>query len=282
VGHNFKSRANNNYILYNFISDSADGNSSMLIDLPNGGLSFVIGNVIVQGPNAENKKMLNYGVEGLINPDKRLYVVNNTFVNYRSTCTYVFIQSGTTEAKIINNIFCGNDAESSAFIVGTAEQKNNVQQKNIASVLFENESAYNFRLQPLSPALDAGIDPGAVDGYPLIPIFEYVHPCDSITRKFSENADAGAFEHLPDTGVQDINSDNSKVKFQAIRDRVIILTTIAEPAIITVYDIPGNLISSTRMSGTTQEIQTDKLQKGVYFIKYQSHNFIKVFKYLKY
>lgn len=39
VGHNVKSRAQRNYILYNRLMDGADGNSSYIIDLPNGGLS---------------------------------------------------------------------------------------------------------------------------------------------------------------------------------------------------------------------------------------------------
>src|SRR5262245_49194472 len=46
IGHLLKSRAAQNVIAYNRLSDESAGNSSYQIDLPNGGLSYLIGNVI--------------------------------------------------------------------------------------------------------------------------------------------------------------------------------------------------------------------------------------------
>ena len=65
VGHNVKSRALTNHIAYNRIVDEADGRASYAIDLPNGGLSYVIGNVLQQGPATENDAIIAYGAEGL-------------------------------------------------------------------------------------------------------------------------------------------------------------------------------------------------------------------------
>jgi hypothetical protein len=63
VGHQIKSRAARNTIVANRISDR-DGTASYSIDLPNGGLSLIAGNVIVQGPRSENTALVSYGAEG--------------------------------------------------------------------------------------------------------------------------------------------------------------------------------------------------------------------------
>ena len=81
VGHLVKSRADENHILYNRLMDEADGTSSYAINLPNGGTSYVIGNLVQQGPQTQNAAILAYGEEGTTNPKADLYVVNNTFVN---------------------------------------------------------------------------------------------------------------------------------------------------------------------------------------------------------
>jgi len=67
VGHNVKSRAIKNYILYNRIADEQDGRASYAIDLPDGGLSFVMGNLIQQGPENDNRTVVAYGAEGYKN-----------------------------------------------------------------------------------------------------------------------------------------------------------------------------------------------------------------------
>jgi hypothetical protein len=63
IGHDVKSRARENYILYNRISDGPDGTASYEVDLPNGGLSYLIGKVIQQGPRTDNNTIVSYGAE---------------------------------------------------------------------------------------------------------------------------------------------------------------------------------------------------------------------------
>ena len=67
-GHNVKSRARKNLILYNRIMDERDGRSSYAIEFPDGGLALVIGNLIQQGPRNDNRTIVAYGAEGLKNP----------------------------------------------------------------------------------------------------------------------------------------------------------------------------------------------------------------------
>src|SRR5207253_2084652 len=110
VGHCVKSRARNNFIEYNRIMDEDTGSASYLINLPNGGFSIVLGNTMMKGPNAQNRTLVDYGSEGLSNPSKQLYVVNNTMVSTRpGGATFVSnVNTNDSSAQIINNIFAGN------------------------------------------------------------------------------------------------------------------------------------------------------------------------------
>lgn len=103
VGHNLKSRAQTNKILYNRFSSlrpgetgsTAAGAPSYEIDLPNAGTSYIIGNVLQQPALNKNASMIAYGSEGASNPGKDLYVVNNTFLN-EDTVRGTFVLVGST------------------------------------------------------------------------------------------------------------------------------------------------------------------------------------------
>jgi len=86
IGHTLKSRAKVNIIEYNYFTDGIDGNSSRLIDLPNGGMSIIQGNYLEQGPLAENINFIGYGLEGYYDAAfNHLYVNHNTLVNLKTT-----------------------------------------------------------------------------------------------------------------------------------------------------------------------------------------------------
>lgn len=80
VGHEVKSRAARNDIRYNVIDDGA-ASASYSIDLPNGGESRIVGNLIVQGARSENTAVVSYGMEGLTWRDTRLWLSHNTVLN---------------------------------------------------------------------------------------------------------------------------------------------------------------------------------------------------------
>src|SRR4029079_15866631 len=61
-GHEVKSRAANNTITDNRIDDE-NGTSSYSIDLPNSGNAYIARNVISQGANSQNNKIISYGAE---------------------------------------------------------------------------------------------------------------------------------------------------------------------------------------------------------------------------
>ena len=188
VGHNLKSRAFINRILYNRIMDEADGNSSYVLNLPNGGISYVIGNAMQQGIRTENNTLMSYGEEGLKQPVHELYIVNNTFVNEANASSkFIHVKKGSGVVKLINNIFAGPGK----ILAGEGELKN-----NLTTDLFEFISAktYDYRLKPMSRAINAGIDPGEANDTNLRPTFEYVHKARAEPRKKDRALDIGAFE----------------------------------------------------------------------------------------
>ena len=77
VGHEVKSRAENNTITNNRIED-LNGTSSYSIDLPNGGNAVISGNTIEQGVNNQNRTIIAYGEEGSLHTGRSVTFANNT------------------------------------------------------------------------------------------------------------------------------------------------------------------------------------------------------------
>jgi hypothetical protein len=268
IGHNLKSRAYNNNILYNRIMDEETGTSSYLIDLPNGGYSLVIGNLLMKGPQAQNQRLIEFGAEGLSNPVNKLYVVNNTMVNKRSISVFVFVQSGTTEAKIINNIFAGSGTKLS----GTADTLTNMYIPNVTNVKFKDTVNYDYHLLAGSPAIDFGSDPGTVNGFSLTPIAEYVHPTDSAARQIVNKIDAGAYEFDEGSGIQQITDNEQRItkiypnpinQFSVISFQL----TVKEAVTLMLYDMNGRCVRTITNNGQNSEIPIERgdLQSGTYF-----------------
>ncbi len=200
VGHNVKSRALENYILYNRISEEGSATTSDAIDLPNGGRSYIIGNMIHQGDTA-NGNIIRYGEEGLSNPIKDLYVVNNTIVSDRGTGVFLKIAAGATPAVVKNNIFLGNGTT----ISGPADASNNYEG---ADPKLADRAGFDFRLLTGSPCIDAGVAPGSGGGFELLPVSHYVHPLGSSARPGVGTVDIGAYEFGVPPGAPDAGPPN--------------------------------------------------------------------------
>lgn len=201
VGHNVKSRAQKNYILYNRIMDEVDGNASYAIDLPEGGEAYIIGNSIQQGRKTENSKIISYGAEVKDTRSGRFYIVNNTMVNDRAFGTFIFVNGGAS-GKIINNLFVGDGV----ILKGSGEMSNNLlfgsdtwlNKLLSKSPSFVDKATYDYRLTEPSPARDVGINPGAVSGFQLAPTSHYVHKSKQEPRPRVGPLDIGAYEFDPE------------------------------------------------------------------------------------
>jgi hypothetical protein len=186
VGHNLKSRALANWIAYNRLMDEAEGNASYVVDLPNGGRSALVGNLLQQGPRAENSSLVSYGREGLGNPDPRLVLVNYTLVNDRSAGIFLNLQAGA-QARLVNNLFVGPGS----LVQGEAEQVASLRGEDADLV---DRAGYDYRLRPGAPAEDAGSAPGTLDEEDLTPRWQYLHPAGREPRPEDGALDIGAYE----------------------------------------------------------------------------------------
>jgi Right handed beta helix region len=186
VGHLVKSRAARNEILYDRLTGER-GTDSYELDLPNGGLSYVIGTVLEQGPHTANPNMLAYGEEGALNPDSHLYLVNDTFVNDLRRGAAVLVAAGV-RARVLaeNDISTG----SPAFVTqaGAALRHDCVT----ARPRFVNARRYDYRLLAGSPCRRPVPPPGRAQGFSLAPTFQYSGVA-ALVRRTDRGTVAGAF-----------------------------------------------------------------------------------------
>lgn len=206
VGHNLKTRALYNMIAYNrFSSMRSDenggtgaGKPSYEINVPNGGTTYIIGNLIMQPTASNNPILVSYGEEGVDEHETDLYVINNTFVNDESSRgTFVVVRKVTTPARLINNLFVGfGDITNQE----SALQRTNFQWK---MPRFVNREAYELRpftnsflRAPVkSFIVDAGSSPGqSASGFSLQPTSSYKHIAAGNTRPILGKIDIGAYE----------------------------------------------------------------------------------------
>ena len=109
VGHLLKSRAAQNHILYNRLTDETGGAASYELEFPNGGIAFVVGNIIAQGLRSENPLLVSYGAEGYLARPNVLTLVHNTLVDGVMTGgAFVFIRAGERRVLVANNLLVGD------------------------------------------------------------------------------------------------------------------------------------------------------------------------------
>ncbi len=200
VGHLVKTRAEQNFISYNRITDESGTTASYEIDIPNGGTSYVVGNLIEQAQTSQNPAIVTTGEEGTSNTDQHFYFVNNTVVNDLGSGTFVNLASGTT-ALIENNIFRGKGT----LVNGNATQTTNWDDTK-GDPKLANEASFDYHLLAGSPCIDQGTAPGAANE---TPDHEYVHIANTESRAVAGAAiDIGAYE-LGNVGASDAGPSDS-------------------------------------------------------------------------
>jgi hypothetical protein len=186
-GNLVKSRAAVNVITYNRISQET-GTGSWELDLPEGGQSLVMGNVIQQGAESVNNNIISFGLEPNVRPSSRMLFVHNTVVNTHPGGQF-FKHDPSTRIEARNNIFAGKA------VMGLNDPA--LPEGNILDpeMRFVNAGAYNYTLTAASPAINAAKDPGVWDDKPAVPEWQYVHPQCVQARTAVAAMDAGAFEY---------------------------------------------------------------------------------------
>ena len=152
VGHEVKSRAENNTITNNRIEDNS-GTSSYAIDLPNGGNATITGNVIEQGVNGQNHIINAYGEEGNLHAGTAVTFSNNEVVNDNPVgAGPVWSNNGATITGSGNTVWnttdLGNGVSPASFTTLSARPTLDTSSKTIA-------------LQPLIQIITGNKDGGA-------------------------------------------------------------------------------------------------------------------------
>lgn len=210
MGHHVKSRAVTNYVLYNRIMDQAvqtascndagTCSASVEVELPCGGLSYVIGNALQKSVTADNNTMVNYAAEVAnvtncpFTNTQELYVINNTLVSDYGPTTKFIRGAGTSPLVwAVNNIFWGAGTVLTWPSGGTQANYGN----STDDPKLQDQSLYDFHLTANSTAVqNIGVNPLTDDhGYSLIPTRQYVYDRASMARPDDGLLDLGAFEY---------------------------------------------------------------------------------------
>ncbi len=261
IGHELKSRASVNYILYNRLSDEATGTASRNIDIPNGGTTYLIGNVIEQGPATENSNIIGYGLEGLINPSpNELYAVNNTIVNNRNSGSFFHLGNGTTVFKAWNNILAGPGT----FLIGSAptllDTATNLVSVSIPAVGFVDASKYDFKL---NKSASLAIDRGTATTALLSPMFTYGHPTSRNARCISGKIDLGAYEYCASLGNNDLEAEPVDIFPNPTRTLLTIHTSLPFKT-MELWSSTGILTLSKSFA---TELELNGIASGLYYLK---------------
>lgn len=180
-GHNVKSRARANEILYNRIEDG-DGAGSYAIDIAEGAPTRVLGNVIRQGPRAENRTLVSFAAEASAPPGTPLIVAFNTFENVLPSGTFLRIR-GPAEAIVQNNVFLGVGT----IVEGAARLAGNLQFADVRAAGLGSD----FVPEPASPVIDKAI----VDLSELRAERVHRFPLGTLSRQIrGAGPDVGAYE----------------------------------------------------------------------------------------
>lgn len=237
IGHELKSRADVNFILFNRLATEALGTGSRCIDLPNGGIAVITCNDIQQGPWTQNSNMVGYGLEGLRGGiNHQLYLSQNTFVSTRSTALFTSFAEGTECVAMWNNLFFGKGILwPSATTVGISSVAN--IHRDDANGELKDEQSGNYELNSSSIARDSA----DWENVPMLasellnPTLEYVHPRSRKVRCEDKRKDVGAHEfcipvnvfgnedHVDDDDVE-VVVQNGTLRFPSVQSRVIVWT----------------------------------------------------------
>ena len=174
-GHLVKSRARENHIVCNRLTDEAGGRASYELEFPNGGVAYVIGNVIAQSPLTDNEAMIGFGAEGYSSDMNELYLVNNTlFDELPSGGEFVRARPDDSLRLVaLNNVLIG----AGRFVADIGGRSGNVRLRASDVV---DASAYDMQLRGDAFMSNRAVDAGMANGIPLRQPCEYRHPRNSL------------------------------------------------------------------------------------------------------
>jgi hypothetical protein len=90
------------------IADGPEGDSSYLVELPNGGDLLLRGNDLRKGPHSDNPAAaVVVGAEGVTHPTRSLRILANRFANLQPRPTVFLRNRSATPAELAGNAVSG-------------------------------------------------------------------------------------------------------------------------------------------------------------------------------
>lgn len=109
ICHHVKSRAARTEIIDSTIEDGPEGNSSYLVDTPNGGDLLIRGSTLRKGPRTNNPRAaIMIAAEGVRHPTNSLRIENNLFENLMSRRTTFVENRSTAPTDLAGNVLRGS------------------------------------------------------------------------------------------------------------------------------------------------------------------------------
>ncbi|MER2540687.1 MAG: hypothetical protein ABTQ26_15725, partial [Azonexus sp.] len=179
-------------VLYNMLADGMGGKVSYELEFPNGGLAYVIGNVIAQSAGTDNPVIVAYGAEGSRWPDNALYLSHNTLVNDHHAGDFLKVWAekfaGGVEVWAINNLTVGN-GNFFPPAQGRFEGNHSVSRADLIEY-----AGLPLKLTNSSPLRGLVRVPGSERGVNLLPSAEFSSPVGSRPLRVSSSLSPGAFQ----------------------------------------------------------------------------------------
>jgi hypothetical protein len=174
-GHLLKSRARENHVRYNRLVDDAAGRAAYELEFPNGGVAFVVGNIIGQAPGTTNATIVSFGAEGSDDREQALFMAHNTLINEGlRPGPFVHVHQAKltrpVETRYVNNLSVGFGAGE----LGLAD----ISQGNFTALPghLQDVEAGRYALRPDSLLRGRGVEPGTARGVSLAPQAEFTPP----------------------------------------------------------------------------------------------------------
>lgn len=197
VGHLLKSRAAENHIFYNRLTDETGGSASYELEFPNGGLAYVVGNIIQQASTTQNATIVSYGAEGYTESVNQLYLSYNTIVDDAPKPGFFLrYQPGLQKLLAVNNVLVGEGTLDGGLKRWGTELVERLVRKKSASAAtaspsadvqtdhnittgwssFVQASRLDYRVKGGETAAFKPVPITPANGVALEPYLEYVHP----------------------------------------------------------------------------------------------------------
>jgi Secretion system C-terminal sorting domain len=282
-----KTRAQRSYILYNLIDEEDTGYGSWELNIAQGGLNVIMGNVIIQGTSGANHGIISY--DAATNPLEDFYFINNTVINkFVGNNRYFNISpnTGINTIKIYNNIFASSSGANNTMFAGNIptvlDTSKNINAINHLVFGFTNPTVNDYSLTiAATNAIDKGINAGSTNtGFSLTPTDMYKSYSKVLSPRSIAGGtiDIGAYEYSVNTRIDEKILESEVIIYPNPTSKDFTLVIPADKAEVIITDLLGKEI--LRKNIFEKEIQLALDKEGTYMVFIKTENGINTKKLL--